>query len=105
MAHAQARTLSLRYGRVSELHIDPESGRVWVEIDTTADGKWSPVVVREVQPPAVTLEGEAAILCFGPTGKPTTEGDCDAPPSSITVRTMTGEQILVFNAQGNLLAL
>ena len=105
MAHAQARTLSLRYGRVSELHIDPKGGRVWVEIDTTADGKWSPVVVREVEPPAVSLEGEATILCFGPKGQPTAGGGCDAAPGSITVRTMTGEQTLVFDAQGQLLTL
>ena len=87
------------------LHIDPEKGLLWVEVDTTADGDGTPTVVRVVQPPGVSIVSDRTMLCFDPRGMPITEGDCQLPPGTITVLTRTGEQTLLFDAQGRLLTL
>jgi hypothetical protein len=105
IVHSQARTLAIRYGHVSVLHIDPEAGRLWVEVDTTIGGNGTPTIVRMVEPPAVELVSDRTTLCFDPTGRPMTGGDCQLPPGSITVLTRSGERTLVIDAQGRLLQL
>ena len=105
IAHSQARTLAIRYGHVSVLHIDPDAGRLWVEVDTTIGGDGTPTVVRVVEPPAVKLLSDRTMLCFDPRGRPMTGGNCQSLPGAITVLTRTGERTLVIDAEGRLLHL
>jgi hypothetical protein len=105
IAHSQARTLAIRHGHGAVLRIDPEAGRLWVEVDTSVDGSEGHKIVRVVEPPRVTILSDQAMLCFDARGRPDTGGDCQPAPGSITVRTMTGEQTLVVDAQGRLLRL
>ncbi len=102
IAHSQARTLAIRHGHGAVLRIDPDNGRLWVEVDTSIDGSEGQKIVRVVEPPKVRILSDNTMLCFDARGRPDTGGDCESPPGSITVVTRTGEQMLLLDAQGRL---
>ena len=78
MAHGLARSTALRYGRVSELHIDAPGTRFWIEIDTSGLGERALVThMRTVDGDGLTMTSNRSLLCFDPHGLSSTTGNCE----------------------------
>ncbi len=91
--HALARQISVQYGRISKLHVDPGGGRLWVTVDTSSGP--GPEAVDTIGGVAlsggevdggVRLEGTPRTLCFDPRGLATARGDCDLPNATLVFR-------------------
>jgi prepilin-type N-terminal cleavage/methylation domain-containing protein len=88
MAHGLARSTALRYGRVSELHIDPVTARFWIEIDTSGLGQRGLVThIREIDDNGLTMTSNRTLLCFDPHGLSSTTGNCQP-----------GDALLIFTS-------
>jgi prepilin-type N-terminal cleavage/methylation domain-containing protein len=88
MAHGLARSTALRYGRVSELHIDPVTARFWIEIDTTGLGQRGLIThIRSVDGNGLTMTSNRTLLCFDPHGLSSTTGNCEP-----------GDALLIFTS-------
>ena len=89
-AHQKARTAAVRYGRVTELHIDATNHRVWVEMDTTlaSSGVMDTVgAVVDLTEHKVEVSTTAAILCFDARGLVAVVSGC--PSSGSATFTLT----------------
>lgn len=84
--HALARSVAARYGRIAELHINPSTHRVWVEVDTSAGGgvKDTVGVVKYLADGTVTIVSDRTILCFDARGLPSTRGSCEPADATLT---------------------
>lgn len=88
MVHGLARSTALRYGRVSELHIDPARAQFWIEIDTSGLGQKALVTHRRtVDDNGLTMTSNRRLLCFDPHGLASTVGTCEA-----------GDALLIFTS-------
>lgn len=88
MAHGLARSTALRYGRVSQLHIQPATARFWIEIDTSGTGQTALIThQRSVSDGGLTMESNRTLLCFDPNGLSSTAGNCQP-----------GDAMLVFTS-------
>lgn len=88
MAHGLARSTALRYGRVSELHIDPANARFWIEVDTTGLNQKGLVThMRTVDGNGLTMTSNRRLLCFDPHGLSSTAGICEP-----------GDALLIFTS-------
>ena len=88
MAHGLARSTALRYGRVSELHIDPNAARFWIEIDTSGLGQKGMVThARTLDSNGLTMTSNRRLLCFDPHGLSSTAGNCES-----------GDALLIFTS-------
>lgn len=78
MAHGLARSTALRYGRVSQLHVDDEAARFWIDVDTSGRGERGLVTyTRSVERDGLTMTSDRALLCFDPRGLSSTVGACE----------------------------
>lgn len=78
MAHGLARSTALRYGRVSQLHVDGAGARFWIEVDTSGKGERGLVTyTRSVEREGLTMTSDRALLCFDPRGLSSTAGTCE----------------------------
>lgn len=91
--HALARQISIQYGRISKLHVDPGSGRVWVTVDTSRRAAVQVLdTIGEISVSGgevgggVRLEGAPRTICFDPRGLATARGDCDLPNATLVFR-------------------
>ena len=88
MAHGLARSTALRYGRVSQLHIDPENAKFWIDVDTSGRGERGLVTfVKSVEGGGLTMESNRALLCFDPQGLASSVGSCES-----------GDALLIFSS-------
>lgn len=77
MTHGLARSTALRYGRVSQLHIDAAELKFWIEVDTSGKGDRAIVTyTRSVQGGGLTMTSNRTLLCFDPRGLSSTSGSC-----------------------------
>jgi prepilin-type N-terminal cleavage/methylation domain-containing protein len=84
LAHSLARSTALRYGRVSELHVDPAAARFWVEVDTSGTGVRDTVgFVHSMADAGVKVISSRTLLCFDARGLATTSNTC--PPGDATI--------------------
>lgn len=90
--HNRARTVAIRFGRVSYLRIDTLAARFWVEADTTlaATGTLSRIgPTQDVSSSLSSLSSTRSLLCFDARGIASQKGSC--PP---------GDAVLVFTGGG-----
>ncbi len=88
MAHGLARSTALRYGRVSQLHIDPENAKFWIDVDTSGRGERGLVTyVKSVDGGGLTMESNRSLLCFDPRGLASTVAACES-----------GDALLIFSS-------
>jgi len=84
LAHSLARSTALRYGRVSELHVDAAAARFWVEVDTSGTGVRDTVgFVHSLADAGVKVISTRTLLCFDARGLATTSNTC--PPGDATI--------------------
>jgi prepilin-type N-terminal cleavage/methylation domain-containing protein len=96
-AHMLARSLALRHGRVSEMHIEAAESRVRIEVDTgSTPGVATPVrVVRYIANGDLTLESDRSVLCFDLRGLPTTRGPCE-PADATVIFSLPGDSDTIW---------
>ena len=77
MAHGLARSTALRYGRVSQLHIDAAASKFWIDVDTSGRGERGLVTyAHSVEGGGLTMISNRSLLCFDPRGLSSTVGSC-----------------------------
>ena len=85
-AHALARSMAVRYGRLAALHIDPSADRYWIEVDT-ATGLTTAMDtvgrVRSLSEDGVDLASDRSVLCFDARGFPSTRDSCESPAATL----------------------
>ncbi len=92
LAHSLARSTALRYGRVSELHVDAAAARFWVEVDTSGTGVRDTVgFVHSVAGDGVRMSSTRALLCFDARGVATTGGSCQS--GDVTVAFASSQRV------------
>ena len=84
--HSWARTVAMRYGRLTYLLIDDAAGRYWVMTDTTLarTGIDTIGVVHDVSDDNVTMDSPTGILCFDARGIASSRMPC--PTASTVIR-------------------
>ena len=105
-AHRFARATATRDGRVSELHVDAENARFWVEVDTSE--AWAGVMdtVRMVQygeAGPLVMASNRSLVCFDGRGLATTVGDCEAGDVTITFAMAGRADTVTASALGKIL--
>jgi prepilin-type N-terminal cleavage/methylation domain-containing protein len=68
-AHGLARSTAIRYGRLSELHINASANSYWIEVDTTGGRDTIGGIWQDVP---VTFSSTQSLLCFDQRGLPST---------------------------------
>ena len=99
LAHSLARSTALRYGRVAQLHIDTSTARVWIDVDTSANGSGQRATIgypRTLSENGVTMASNRSIVCFDAHGTATTGGSCEAGNISVTFQDT--DRTIVVNA-------
>ncbi|MFQ5689516.1 MAG: Tfp pilus assembly protein FimT/FimU [Gemmatimonadota bacterium] len=85
--HSMARAAAVRRGRLAELHIDAGTGRLWVEVDTSAARAGVMDTLGPVLDVAdqfgVTVTSTRSRFCFDVRGLATQTSGC--PPGDATV--------------------
>ncbi len=78
MTHGLARSTALRYGRESQLHVDPSAARFWIDVDTSGKGERALVTyAHSVSGDGLTMTSDRSLLCFDPRGLSSTAGNCE----------------------------
>ena len=85
-AHSLARATALRYGRVSQLHIDGATTRFWVDVDTSANSLGQRATIwyaRDLAQPNLVMSSNRSLLCFDARGLPLVLGACEAGDATV----------------------
>lgn len=108
--HALARQISVQYGRISRLHLDPGGGRAWVTVDTSSqtgievlDTIGSIALSGGEVGGGVQLEATPRTFCFDPRGLATARGDCDLPNATLVFRCGAIADTITVSRLGRLL--
>ena len=84
LAHSLARSTALRYGRVSELHVNAAAASFWVEVDTSGTGVRDTVgFVHSLAEAGVNMSSTRTLLCFDARGLATTSSTCQAGDATV----------------------
>lgn len=76
-AHAHARATAVKYGRHSELHLEPSTGRFWIAVDTSGTGGRDTVgFVHDLGETGVAVVANQNLLCFDARGVASGRGAC-----------------------------
>jgi prepilin-type N-terminal cleavage/methylation domain-containing protein len=105
--HSLARHIALRYGRLSELHIDASGKRFWIEVDTTATLRDTIGVVKTINDVTITTGG-VSLLCFDARGLPSTRTTrlgqvCQGPAATVTFALPAHTRTVTITALGKVL--
>lgn len=107
--HGLARQISVQYGRISRLHLDPAGGRAWVTVDTSSRAgvevldTISGVVLAGGEIGDVKLEAAPRTFCFDPRGLATARADCDLPNATLVFRSGAVADTITLSRLGRLL--
>ncbi len=91
--YARARAVAIQFGRQGRLHIRPERGEFWVEVDTgvpgaTAPDTVGPVVNLNEEYAGVTMFSPKRTLCFDARGLTYEGGVCESHDAIIVFSRM-----------------
>jgi prepilin-type N-terminal cleavage/methylation domain-containing protein len=79
LTHSLARSTALRFGRVAQLHIDAPGRRIWVDVDTSANGvgqRGTIANVRYLDDTGLLMTSTRTLVCFDARGLASTSGSC-----------------------------
>ncbi len=103
MTHSLARSTAVRYGRVSELHIDATNVRFWVEVDTSGTGIRDTVGLMNDLARQVTMSSNRSLICFDPRGLTTTRDACEGGDAMVQFSRSGRVDTLEITALGRVL--
>jgi prepilin-type N-terminal cleavage/methylation domain-containing protein len=86
LAHSLTRSTALRYGRIAQLHVDISGQRVWLDVDTSANGSGQRATitnVRYINDVGLTMASNRALLCFDARGIASTLGSCESGDAKV----------------------
>ena len=101
--HGLARSVAIRFGRLTEVHIDATNGRFWVEVDTSQAGGMKDTigVVKHLE--NMSLTSDRSLLCFDSRGLPTTRGSCESADATLVFTAENVVDTLKITALGKVL--
>jgi prepilin-type N-terminal cleavage/methylation domain-containing protein len=105
-AHSLAKATAVRYGRGSELHLDPAAKRIWVDADTSADGIGQRATiwyVRDLSEAGLTMSSTRLLLCFDARGIASTAGSCEPGDATVIFSESDQADTVTTTALGKLL--
>jgi prepilin-type N-terminal cleavage/methylation domain-containing protein len=106
LTHFLARSTALRFGRVSQLHIDTAGKRFWIDIDTSANGVGQRAIianVRDVSGDGLQMTSTRALLCFDARGSAATSGPCESGDAMVIFSTGATADTVATTALGKVL--
>ncbi len=75
--HGLARSMAIKYGRLSELHIDNATSRIWVQVDTGGTAAPDTIgAIRDLAKQKVRVKGTRSMICFDASGGSSSRGSC-----------------------------
>ena len=81
-SHALARSVAMKYGRRTSLHVG--AGRFWVEADTgTVSGVTDTISHERELEQYVQMSSNRTMLCFNAKGLPSVRPPCSAPDATV----------------------
>jgi prepilin-type N-terminal cleavage/methylation domain-containing protein len=86
VAHSLTRSTALRYGRIAQLHVDTVGHRLWVDVDTSANGigqRATIANIRYVDDVGLQMATNRALLCFDARGIASTAGLCESGDAKV----------------------
>jgi Tfp pilus assembly protein FimT len=107
--HSLARQISIQYGRIARLHLDPAGSRAWLTVDTSSQPGFpvldtiSGVAFAGGDIGGVRLEAAPRTFCFDPRGLATARGDCDLPNATVVFRSGAVVDTVTVSRLGRLL--
>ncbi|MGH7652924.1 MAG: pilus assembly FimT family protein [Gemmatimonadaceae bacterium] len=81
LTQSLARSTAIRFGRVSQLHIDAAGQRFWVDVDTSANaiGQRATIAnIRYANDSTLQMTSNRSLLCFDARGMASTLGSCES---------------------------
>jgi Tfp pilus assembly protein FimT len=102
--HGFARSMATKYGRLSELHIDPSSGQFWVQVDTAGVGTADTIgVPRYPARSKVRVTSSRPMICFDASGAASSRGSCGSGMAVIVFSSGHHSDTVRVTAAGNVL--
>jgi prepilin-type N-terminal cleavage/methylation domain-containing protein len=86
LTHFLARSTALRYGRISQLHVDTTGKRFWIDVDTSANEVGQRAIignVRDVSGDDLVMTSTRTLLCFDARGIASTSGLCESADAKV----------------------
>lgn len=103
LAHDLARSVAVQHARLTELHLDTEASRYWIQVDTAGTGAYDTLKMRHVGSDGVRLTSDRALLCFDARGLATTRGACEAADATVVFSDHGTADSVVTTAAGMVL--
>jgi Tfp pilus assembly protein FimT len=102
--HGFARSMATKYGRLSELHIDPSTGRFWVQVDTAGTGVADTIgSPRYPAKKRVRVTSSRPMICFDASGAASSRGACGSGLAVIVFTSGHHADTIRITAAGNVL--
>ena len=86
LTHSLARSTALRFGRVAQLHIDAPGRRIWVDVDTSANGVGQRATIaniRYLDDIGLLMTSTRTLVCFDARGLASTSGSCQSGDAKV----------------------
>ena len=100
--HSLARSMAVKYGRVTELNLDPTLGRYWIEVDATGAGTADTVrMVADLTERGVQMSSDRTRLCFDVRGIQTARGGCGSGLTTVVFTATNYRDTVWITAAGN----
>src|SRR5207237_10886344 len=67
LTHSLSRSAAIRYARVAQLHIDAAGTRLWIDVDTSANGSGQRATIayiRDVSTSGLSMTSSRALPCL-----------------------------------------
>ena len=100
--HELARSSAIKYGRLTELHLDPSGGQFWVQVDTArATPADTVAVVTDLTKRGVRMTTDRTLLCFDARGVATARGACGSGLATVVFSVQSHRDTVWVTAAGN----
>ena len=105
--HSLARATAVRYGRVAQLHISPNTKSWYIEIDTSATGINQRAKVGHVRQldavTGLTMTSTRSLICFDARGLASTVTGCEAGDAQVIFSMSTAADTINTTVLGKVL--
>lgn len=103
LAHGLARSVAVQHARLTELHIDADGARYWIQVDTAGTGRYDTLKIRHLGAEGVSMDSDRALLCFDARGLASVRGACEPADGSVVFSDHGSADTVVTTAAGMVL--
>lgn len=100
--HELARSTAIKYGQLTELHLDPSSGRYWVQARGAQTASTDILAtVSDLEKRGVRMTTDRRLLCFDARGVATGRGACGTGLATVVFSVQNHQDTVWITAAGN----